>query len=883
MGTSNDAENGTNATSATTTSSSLSTNSSSTSFLLEDYSVDSLLFAGVDYIVPGPQPPPALPPIVEDDDDDDYDDEANTAEAGTNNKHPRSSPNSQQQPSVVLWELPGATTYQLDSNGIQSSWVDTSFHRVARGMLPTPCCQQKSRSSHKHLPCEYCSYCWENPNHEDDEDDFRTSSRKQRQSQREHVMDSAAPLGGLVLHVSIRDKLEINLDAPTLDAIGTVLDLFQKPKPISTTATPTEKSAAALASDSDLVAHRAPAITLLDSGVRDGAKQHLSDPKKTQGLSRDHNPKADASAKDKRKEAFPTYMQPEKIQYLGLHIVDIQLRLHLIPASDPTTRIPVLPQARFSFCYWETNLLCLTADLQLLAGDKKNHDTEEGEGGHDNNDNAKVTVTNKPDEVAKTFQDIRLDVGHLTVTEFRGAQPHNGGTALATMGLRQRRVVDFDEVTVESLMTREEDCQRPPWPSTAAVLLDISPPLETLVYETRERHAIQLRYVAVQFPNDSAISSSSSSGEKSICQQAMVHVKVGASSVDIPSSIVSIVKSTIQQAKACVVPPPIQPTQKTNKQTKSNNETTTPSNSRTPSSPTTTKTNNNQKVLRYKVDLEGARVHLHPMVNVRLPLSTLTGELSSATGFAIDAVMDQLEVQYKHKSKMQPHEVPKTNSNQKLPLKALADLPESLRLRIFFFLDDLNPLASALAVKQKSSSLAFFVHKEINKQIDKLAARRRRKKAITSSFRLYDGSMSSNKGNRSSTSTSSRNKKSTSKKSQASASEAASQSSSSTTSVSFDRNQVDQSIATTSSRTAAKPGIMTHQDFPGDMDRHQRRQIILTELLKLTDEELGHLWDSHVLNQQQATNASRMPPSQTTLEQPPEPQNESTMKPNSSS
>ena len=54
----------------------------------------------------------------------------------------------------------------------------------------------------------------------------------------------------------------------------------------------------------------------------------------------------------------------------------------------------------------------------------------------------------------KQFQDIRLDVGHLTATEYSGVEPQ----PLLSIGLRQR-VVEFDEVTMETLITRDGDCQ----------------------------------------------------------------------------------------------------------------------------------------------------------------------------------------------------------------------------------------------------------------------------------------------------------------------------------------------------------------------------------------------------------------------------------------
>ena len=34
--------------------------------------------------------------------------------------------------------------------------------------------------------------------------------------------------------------------------------------------------------------------------------------------------------RDDLTESFPTYMQPEKLQYLGVHVAEIRIRLHLM-------------------------------------------------------------------------------------------------------------------------------------------------------------------------------------------------------------------------------------------------------------------------------------------------------------------------------------------------------------------------------------------------------------------------------------------------------------------------------------------------------------------------------------------------------------------------
>eukprot|EP00977_Amphora_coffeiformis_P021225 scaffold9071_cov76-Amphora_coffeaeformis.AAC.1 len=80
------------------------------------------------------------------------------------------------------------------------------------------------------------------------------------------------------------------------------------------------------------------------------------------------------------------------------------------------------------------------------------------------------------------------------------------------------------------MMTRGEDCQRSPWPTTASVLLDIPPPLESLVFETRERHAFQIRFVSLRDLEKRKDRSSA-------------HLKLGSTSISMPfASIREIAK-----------------------------------------------------------------------------------------------------------------------------------------------------------------------------------------------------------------------------------------------------------------------------------------------------------------------------------------------------
>ena len=599
-----------------------------------DFSVDSMLFGGVDYVVPGPQPvmEKPLPPIAEDEDGVDAIGEM-------------------EQP--VLWELPGATTYQLDENDIQSSMVATSFHRVARGLKPCTCYSTNPDTtssnyllSHNpnHLPCEYCNECWQlvvPPN--------QSISPKFNEEIKEHRLDSSAPMGGFTCHVSVRDVLELNLDRPALSFLGSLIGLFRKPPK------PTQIEDASLPEGTDAS----------NSTQQNDTKASRAEPSlvsESDGETPENETQEDIS------ESFPSYMQPEKIQYLGLHVSKIQLRVHLIPETKAEgVRRSDKP---YSFSYWDAEIKCLTGDIQKLKCEQK------------------------------LFQDIRFDAGHVVVTEHSGVVQKQ----LCSIGLRQQQV-DFDEVTVETLMTREDDCQRPPWPSTAAVLLDIPPPLETLIYETRERHAFQLRYVSLMEPISSNCFEPRRIASVPDRSQTMLHAKLGAASVNVPQNIHRVALTTINRAKACIFPPlvsnPTDPSQVTKK-------------------PPPAKKNS---LLKYRVDLDGARAQLDPKLLIRLPLSTVSGETSTLAGFSIESALNHVEFEFGEGERL-----PILTGDCRLSLSLMSELPESLRTKILFFLDDLTPLAVALGVKGASDvSSPFLLHKDIWKQIDKLTRRQSKK------------------------------------------------------------------------------------------------------------------------------------------------------------
>lgn len=621
---------------------------STNEFIYDDFNVDSMLFGGVDYIAPGPQPP--LPPMV-----------SNGEIIGE-----------EDQP----WTIPGATNYVSDSNGIQRCGVGSSFHRVARGLRPAVC--QKD-----HVPCEYCTQCWD----------------AAPGIPRDHELDSSTPMAGLVLHASMRDPLEVNLDRATLEAIGLFVDILKKPSTnVPAEVVPLEAGLAelsleesckqALAEESQrstrsFFSRANSAASVNDDSQRDQAIQqnsrHQHD--ESQRSNRSFFSRASIASGDTQQDktteetivrqrsdprnihcrstttydkniesSYPSYMQPEKIQVLGLHLSEVRIRMHVLRNDGRADH-------RLSFCYWDLSAKCLTMDAQQLSAPER------------------------------PFLDIRLDVGYLTATEFTGIEQKQ----LISLGIRQREV-DFDEITVETLMTREPENKRPPWPSTAAALLDLPPPLETLLYEARERHGLQLRYFMMTEP-----------GNEQRKSWGHANLWIGSAYIDVPFSIRDVISAVISESKSVVQGRNTSPVESLpGVEVVKDYE-----------SSTAAIDTRDESRLQYKLRFAGGRVRMEPTIDVHLPLTALTGEKSSLSGISIETILHNAKVKY---SKPAPRVV-----EHGLSLPQLAELPENVRLRVLLFLPDLKPLELALGINAEPNS--FLRCRAVNKGIVKFSKR----------------------------------------------------------------------------------------------------------------------------------------------------------------
>lgn len=500
----------------------------------------------------------------------------------------------------------GVNCYETDENGIQSVKLDSIFHKVARDLVPTAC-------RGDHLPCETCSACW-------------TSDGKKAAKMTDHPLDRSTPLAGVVLNLSLNDPLEINTDRSSLEVIGQLVSLFLKK-----------------AEASSEVASEEPEEDLDAGTSTHGGRLCMPVPRRNSAK------KSDIS------ESFPTYMQPENIEILGLHLATIVIRIHAM-RSDGSY------DGALSFCYWETQTRCITMDIQKLSSEKN-------------------------------VQDVRIDVAEFSAIEYKGIKH----SQLVTLGLPRPEMSSSSDSGSTSLKHLGSSSPKSPWPSTASALLGIPAPLETINYESRERHALQMRFVAV-------------SGDSTDEQRSSMDMRIGVTSVDMPWKMKNDVYTVISESQKSVFgEPQADPERETNNQASTNRE-----NVKEATPP-------KSSLMKCKIRFDGGRVNLNPLINLCLPPSTFFAEKSSTYGLFLETMLQRLEFAYGERVV-----VPKPRRGG---LSLFASLPEGVRLRVLLFVNDLGPLETALGLKHEKNALLRY--RSVNKGIVKVAkqsSKSRRKK-----------------------------------------------------------------------------------------------------------------------------------------------------------
>jgi hypothetical protein len=485
--------------------------------------------------------------------------------------------------------------FNVDGNGIQSNRVRSCFHKVARGLMSTIC-------SKDHLPSEHCIYCWVDP--------------ARPNSYSEHPFDSRTPLPGIILNVEISEPIELNIDRSSLETIGTLHRIFV-----------TEEANATSLDEKDIVEEVVPVTTSLTQKLKSIAFR-----KKIK--------------KESLKAAFPSYMQPETIEIVGLYLCKVILRMHVMKKSN-------IYDEGFAFRYWEARINCITADVQM-------HNSKE-----------------------KIFHDVRFDLGYIVAKDYFGVEEKD----LISLGSPILNEHESDKVNNHTWERKELE-ELPYWPNTASVMLQV--PSIAKEYKLRAKHALQLRLHSIGAPDIDVL-------------KATLDVRLGVLTVEMPNSFITDVDDMILQILSCLRGRNFG-TDKIEQASAEINQ----------------KSNRGQKKMKipawmkYFVSLEGGNVNWHPYLHCKIPRLDIKGDASSENEFLVESILNQVAVKFGQSSKF-------TKEKAGLSLSSMANLPESVRMRILFFLKDLGPLEKALGIPREKSP--FLRCRAVNKGIVKAAKR----------------------------------------------------------------------------------------------------------------------------------------------------------------
>mmetsp|Transcript_1939 Transcript_1939/g.2205 ORF Transcript_1939/g.2205 Transcript_1939/m.2205 type:complete len:1317 (+) Transcript_1939:143-4093(+) len=582
-----------------------------------DYDSIILFGGGMDTIAPGPQLP--LPPI-----------EPRMSRGTAQNKNNLES----HEKKIVAAEIntenvsptstsihPGADVYHVDSNDVQSCNVSSLFHRISRGM------ELKSCKDCKHLPSEVCNLCWRAPN---------------AKIKMESPLDSSIPMPGLVVQISVRDPLEINVDRNNIETIGLIKSLFTRSSLSSKAIDPEKESP---------VKKLAAVTDVLSSNTEDTTQTTTSSTGFFSGLL--YGKTEETMQEEELSDSYASYMQPENITVMGVYFSETVIRIHVM-REDKADR-------DLSFCYWQIGMNCLTIDHQSL---------------------------NAPEKI---FQDLEMDIGQLVWDEYRGTNKKN----VVSLGLRQlhNNRHRCDSQTPVSSMIDDHAQNKVPWPSTAYALLNIPPPLESLIYKNREGHGLQFRFISLPYI-----------AEIDLKSRSLINLRLGVTTISSSWAVIKDINLIIKEVMNNVVNMK-EASETGNKLVDDLGETESEMIDGKNMHPLP------KSLMTYSIQIDSSTISLAPLISFKMPMTSFNGERSSLAGFSIESVLEKLELSHGTKE-------PRIKKGC-LSLPQIAQLPESARIHILFCLEDLSSLEKAFNVKKERNS--FRRIKAVDKAILKIS------------------------------------------------------------------------------------------------------------------------------------------------------------------
>jgi hypothetical protein len=266
------------------------------------------------------------------------------------------------------------------------------------------------------------------------------------------------------------------------------------------------------------------------------------------------------------------------------------------------------------------------------------------------------------------LSDMTFYIRSLKCLEYKGTCEHSIITVGPVTGLPAKSLNGQNEVFV-------------PYPSTASQILEV-PLSSAFDVDMDSSYAVHARLIH-----------RGASKDKLRKQNGFVTLKTGTFHVDIDHSLIGSITSAVNEAKLILVGEQEKATTKPSLESKI-------ASSKLKAEP----------LWLLQVATKGGNLSYQSLVKVKLPASRYQAK-NGTDGFSLETFLNGLGVEYGQSSL----ETPMPTS-----LASISVLPESLRLHILLYLDDLSPLEEALKIKRKKKTSAFLRSHTVSKKLSKL-------------------------------------------------------------------------------------------------------------------------------------------------------------------
>ena len=265
------------------------------------------------------------------------------------------------------------------------------------------------------------------------------------------------------------------------------------------------------------------------------------------------------------------------------------------------------------------------------------------------------------------LHDMTFHIGSLQCLEYKGTCEHS----VVTVGLANR-------LPAKSPGGQSDVCV----PSTASQILEI--PLSS-AFDTGmdSSYALHARIIYREGP---------SYGRRRKNANGFVSLKTGAFDVDADHSLIDGITSAVNETNLIIL---------------GKDKPTTKAKEGNVASPKKAKAD---PIWLLQVATKGGNLSYQPLVKVKLPASRYQAK-KGTDGFSLNTFLNGLGVEYGQSL---------LETQAPTSLAPLSVLPESLRLHILLYLDDLTPLEKALKIKRKKKTSAFLRSHTVSKKLSKL-------------------------------------------------------------------------------------------------------------------------------------------------------------------